>query len=335
MCALSGLCATIGCMDELPERVLRKVGGSAAVDGLASLSAADFTSLMLAVARQRAARETPASLLRRYRSDRFVQPASTGWQLIRAAEDALTAHLLPGTELLTLPPLVPLGTHCVLGPMSQDKVVSTMRAVEVAADPTNALALEAAVRRRASARHAVVRLAALQRVVRAQRPQSGGLPHFSLLGLVTAGRDDGGHRFERAAVAEHVRSLVAGLSAAGFGPAQLALTPLSSAGETIAAAVPAELAGTPVEVVLDRGRQTGRGYYRDVCFKLSVAAADARAEGGPAVQSADAAWAEVGDGGFTDWAARLTASTKERLLISGVGIDRVLMLSAAAPGGAG
>ena len=52
-----------------------------------------------------------------------------------AAPAVLAAHLPPGTELMTLPPMVPLGTHSVLGPMSQDKVVTAMRASEVAADP--------------------------------------------------------------------------------------------------------------------------------------------------------------------------------------------------------
>jgi len=312
-------------MHELPSRVLETIGGQAAVAGLASLSGSDFTILMLEVARQRAVRETPASLLRRYRTDRFVQPAGTGWQLIRAAEDAMTAFLPPGMELLMLPPLVPFGCHAVLGPMSQDKVVTTMRAVEVAADPTNALALEAAVRRRAAESRSVVRLAAFQRVVRAQRPPPGNLPHFSLLGMVTAGRDDGAHRFERQAVGEHARSLVAGLAAAGLDQAQLAVTPLSAAGEAVAAALPAELADAPVEVVLDRDRQAGRGYYRDLCFKLNVAVCDS-AEGTAARQHG-ARWAEVGDGGITDWTARLTASAKERLLISGVGIDRVVGLA--------
>jgi hypothetical protein len=300
-------------MDELPERVLAAIGGTDVVARLASLSGSDFTSLMLAVARRRAAHETPAGLLRRYRSDRFVQPAGTSWRLLRAAEDHMAGHLPPGTELLTLPPLVPLATHAVLGPMSQDKVVTALRASEIAADPTNALALEAAVRRRAGDIGGTVRLAAFQRVVRAPKPPPGFLPHFSLLGLVTAGRDDGGHRFERETVAEHVRSLVAGLAAAGTGPAQLALTPLSRAGETIAAAVTAELAGAPLVIHLDPERQAGRGYYRDLCFKLNVRA-------GPA-------WAEIGDGGFTDWTARLTASAKERLLISGVGIDRVVAMT--------
>ena len=308
-------------MSEVPERVLRAVGGAEVVDRLVGLSGSDFTSVMLEVARRRAARETPASVLRRYRNDRFVQPARTDRQRLQAVEDVLAAHLPPGTELVTLPPLVPLGTHSVLGPMSQDKVVTAMRACEVAADPTNALALEAAARRKAEPA-GPLRLAAFQRVVRAPRPQPGNLPHFSLLGLVTAGRDSGGRRFEREAVAEHIRALVTGLSAAGLGTAQVALTPLSAVGEALAAVMPAELADDPAQVVIDAGRQAGRGYYRDLCFKVNVAA------GGPAGNAAGSSWAEVGDGGFTDWIARLTASTKERLLISGAGIDRIAALAA-------
>jgi hypothetical protein len=215
--------------------------------------------------------------------------------------------------MVTLAPVVPLGTHSALGPVSQDKVITALRACEVAADPTNALALEAAVRR-AGRRDGPVRLAAIQRAVRAQPLTAGHLAHFSLLGLVTAGRDDGGHRFEREAVAEHVRAITAGLSAVPVGIIQLALTPLTPTGEVVAAAVTALLdaADAPVEVVLDHDRKAGRGYYRELCFKINV--------------QANGSSAEVADGGFTDWVARLTASGKERLLISGVGMDRVAAL---------
>ncbi len=116
-----------------------------------------------------------------------------------------------------------------------------------------------------------VRLAAFQRVVRAQQLAGPGyLAHFSLLGLVTAGRDDGGRRFERESAAEHVRALATGLAATGLAPVQLALTPLSEAGEAIAIALPAELAGAPVEIVLDRERVAGRSYYQDLCYKINV-----------------------------------------------------------------
>lgn len=294
-------------------RVLATVGPGV-LDRLTELSGSDFTSLMLEVARRRAARETPATVARRYRSDRFVRPATSPWRQLRDAEDLMTGNLPAQFELLTLAPVVPLGTHSALGTVSQDKVVTAMRACEVAADPTNALALESAVRRLAEPA-GIVRLAAVQRVVRAQQTAPGYLPHFGLLGLATAGRDPGGRRFEHAAVAEQVSALTAGLASAGLAPVRLALTPLSAAGESIAAAVAAELARPPIEIVTDPQRQSGRGYYRDLCYKINVRS------GGQ--------WQEVGDGGFTDWAARLVASSKERLLISGLGIDR---LAAMLPG---
>ena len=289
-------------------RVLATLGDSGVLDRLAELSGSDFTSLMLEVARRRAARETPATVTRRYRTDRFAGPASASFRQLRRAEDLLTGNLPPDFELLTLSPVVPLGTHSVLGTVSQDKVLTAMRACEVAADPTNALALEAAVRRLAEPA-CIVRLAAVQRVVRAQQTAPGYLPHFGLLGMATAGRDPGGRRFERDAVAEHVSALAAGLADAGLAPVQLALTPFSAAGEAVADAVAGELAGPLIEVIADPQRQSGRGYYRDLCFKINVQAAEG--------------WQEVGDGGFTDWAALLTASGKERLLISGLGIDRL------------
>jgi len=300
-------------------RVQRAIGGPEVVERLASLSGSDFTTLMLEVARRRAGAQTPVTVLRRYRSDRFVQPGSLPWHRVRRAEDLLAAGLPAEYEVLTLAPLAPLGTHSALGPVSQDKIVTAMRACETAADPTNALALEAA-RRRIARRDALVRLAAFQRVVRAQQiARAGNFAHFSLLGLVTAGRDDGGHQFEREAVAEHVDAVTAGLRANRFGAIQLALTPLTPTGEAIATDVGALLDATavPVEVILDLDREAGRGYYRELCYKINVFA------GGD--------WAEVGDGGFTDWTALLMASGKERLLISGVGIDRVAALGFDAP----
>lgn len=126
------------------ERVLPQIGGMVTVERLAALSGSDFTSVMLEVTRRRAARETPASVRRRYASDRFTQPGRAPWRSIRQAEGALLGCLPPDVEMLTLAPVVPLGTHSALATVSQHKVLSTIRGCEVAADPTNALALEAA-----------------------------------------------------------------------------------------------------------------------------------------------------------------------------------------------
>jgi hypothetical protein len=308
-------------MDDLTsgalDRVAREIGGMEVVERLAALNGSDFATVMLEVVRHRAARETPASVLRRYTRDRFVRPGNGGpggasWRSRRRAEDLLLGCLPANTEVVALAPLVPLGTHSALGTVSQDKIVTAIRACEVAADPTNALALEAAVRRRDSPAPGTVRLAAIQRVVRAQRFPAGWSAHFGLFAMVTAGRDEGGLRFERAVLAEHLRFAVAGLRAADLSQVQLALTPLSEAGERTVAAVAAELAALPARIVTDHHRATGRGYYRDVCFKVNVLV--------------DGATTEIGDGGLTDWTAKLLANRKERLLISGYGLDRIAAL---------
>jgi hypothetical protein len=295
------------------ERVSREAGGMEVVERLAALSGSDFASVMLEVVRRRAARENPASVLRRYQQDRFVRPGGMPWRAGRRAEDVLLGCLPDDVELVTLAPVVPLGTHSALATVSQHKVMTAIRACEVAADPTNALALEAAARRSGPADGGIVRLAAIQRVLRTQRFPAGWCAHFGLFGMVTAGRDQGDCRFERAALAGHLRFAFAGLQAAGVPRAQVALTPLSEAGEQIVAAVAAALTGLSAEVIMDRDRATGRGYYRDACFKVN-----ALVSGQEAV--------EIGDGGYTDWTARLLASRKERLLISGYGLDRLAML---------
>jgi len=50
-----------------------------------------------------------------------------------------------------------------------------------------------------------------------------------------------------------------------------------------------------------------------VCFKVNALADDAVVE--------------IGDGGFTDWTARLLANGKERLLITGYGTDRLAVVA--------
>lgn len=303
------------------DRVAREIGGMEVVDRLAALSGSDFTSVMLEVVRRRAAGETPATVLRRYQRDRFVRPGGTAWRSGRRAEDVLLGCLSPETEVVPLAPLVPLGTHSTLATVSQHKVVTAIRACEVAADPTNALALEAAARR-TRARSGVVRLAAVQRVVRAQRYPAGWAAHFGLFATVTAGRDQGSLRFELAALGEQLSFAVAALHAAGVEHVQVALTPLSDPGRRIAAATAEALAVTApsADIVMDDERASGRGYYRDLCFKVN-ALVDGAVDG-----TVDGDSEEIGDGGFTDWTAQLLADGKERLLISGYGVDRLASL---------
>lgn len=289
------------------DRVLRKVGGPATLDLLVDLPGADLTTLLLAVTSRRAEKLTAADVIRRRTEDRFVAPGSVGLDRLREAESAVLAAVPAGFERVVLSPLAPLGLCSALGPVHQNKVIGTIRGNEVAADPTNGLALEAAVRRRSSAEP--VRLATVQRVVRAQ--QFGGprsVPHFSLLALVTAGRDPGDLGFERAVAGEQIGALTDAVRRRLKIPVQARLTVLDPRFAAVVEAVRADLP-EEVEVVEDPDRPSGHNYYTGLCFKI--------------FGRADGEWVEFGDGGFVTWTRDLLGNRKERLLIGGLGVDRL------------
>jgi hypothetical protein len=197
----------------------------------------------------------------------------------------------------------------VLGTVDQNKVISTIRNTEVAADPTNGLALEAATRRQRDPRaDAPVRLAALQRVLRAQQfDGSATFAHFALLGLVSAGRDTGGFGFEQRFAVEQLQVVCDAMRAAGAERVELRLTTLETRFVPVTKAIRAALSG--VDVDEDPERSSGRGYYIGLCFKVFTTIAGQRFE--------------VADGGLVDWTQKLLNNRKERLFISGIGIDRL------------
>jgi hypothetical protein len=288
--------------DDGPGRRVLSGPGGAAADVLAGLPGADLTTVQLEVARRRAARLSAADVRRRYGTDRFVAPSPLPFALLRRVEDALLAAA-PTFEPVTLAPLTPLGTHSVVTGLAQHRVVPTGRGTEVAADPTTGLALEAAARRDGPA---TVRLATVQRVVRAQRVAEGLFAHFSLFGAVTAGRDTGNLGFERQHVAEHARLLAAGCRALGASAVELAVTVLDPRFAGLLDDVDVPIRPYPE-------REGGRGgYYEGLCFKVFASF------GGELL--------DVGDGGFTPWTRRLLGNAKERLMTSGLGVDRLATL---------
>ncbi len=265
-------------------RILRTLGGPAVLDDLSRLSGSDLTTVLLALMRRRAGALSGPDVLRRYLSDRFVGPSEVPFAVLRAAEDRLLDALPPDFSVLGLAPVAPLGTCSVVGTVDQNNVLSTVRRSEVAADPTNALALEAAARRSGTAD---VRLAAVQRVARAQRFDGPGrFAHFTLFAAVSAGRDRGSLAFERQHFAEHVEFL-----RAVCGDVEVRVTVLDPRFEVVRGDLPADPSRTS-------------GYYQGLCFKVFLHGE------------------EIGDGGFVDWTQQLLGNRKERLLTTGIGVDR-------------
>jgi hypothetical protein len=300
------------------DRILAEAEGDGLLDVLADqLSGADLTTLLLEVARRRAAKRTPTDVLAQYDRDRFVSPAGVDPSRLRAVEDVALDAVTPAFTPVVIAPLVPLGTHSVLAGVAQNRVVTTVRSTESAADTTTSLALEAAIRRRdllaADPRASeIVRLAATSRVTRAQQfddPHASA--HFSLLGLVSAGRDSGNREFETAAMLDHLGALVTIVLDTTPDRVVVRISDFAGRFGPLIEHVAAELGSPPVSVEPWPNRTAGRDYYPDLCFKLNGTWGDEDVE--------------LADGGLVDWTQRLLGNRKERLLISGLGLERLLL----------
>jgi hypothetical protein len=297
------------------ERVWRRLPNHARQVLEAELSPTDLQTLLIDLARTRASGVDAAGMLRRWKADRFVQPSATDPARLAEIEHQIWRRVL-GTEFvgLALSPVAPLGSSQALGPVDQNRIVSTVRTSEVVSDPTNVLALEAARRRRSLPNRATdaVHLAACHRVVRAQRfrdPETSA--HFQLFALVSSARDRGSARTEAALLITHLDLWRKVLDDA-VGPEQWLF------GWTVIDSQPMrERLNDEVRPALgekslveDPGRTQAIGYYRTAAFKIMI--------------KSERGLEEIGDGGFTDWTAQLVPDAKERCLISCVSTDRLV-----------
>jgi hypothetical protein len=184
------------------------------------------------------------------------------------------------------------------------------------------LALECAIRRRELLRansksSEPVHLAASHRLIRAQKYQDPkSIAHFSAFALCSAGRDQGNLRFELSTLAVHIRFYLKALRVflGPEVPLHLSVTDLNSDPregliETqLFSTIHTEFEG--VDCALDQQRTKGRGYYLELCFHIHAT----DAYGKPL---------ELVDGGSVDWTQKFLSNAKERLIISGIGSERL------------
>jgi len=184
------------------------------------------------------------------------------------------------------------------------------------ADATNVLALESVVRRQEQGFPVEpTHFSVVHRHVRAQEvPKVPGFSaHFSILGLTSAGRDTGSFDFEKENLRRHI-----GFYKTYFeeklrlAPVKIRLKSLGTDGEenrlfqSILSFLEKTEPGWQIEVI--ESKQVEQEYYRGVQFKIVI----------PGFGSEEL---EIADGGFTDWTQRLSGNRKERLLISGMGLE--------------
>ncbi|MCC6363370.1 MAG: hypothetical protein IT165_07570 [Bryobacterales bacterium] len=337
-----------------PSKIVRRIESEAGVPGLWQalahrIPASDLHSLLLEVFQSRAA---GSRLPVPRNASPLLRPSELSARRFAEFDRAAFASA-PEFEAIDLSPVTSFGVSHLLGGQSQNNILTAIRNAEVLGDSTIAMAIEAAGRRQALSD--VVRLCASHRVMRLQPVGFPGFtPHFRLFAMVTAGRDTGSSQFEAAELRVHIRAylrLFDELNRCGFSiqsplvefadmPAveeQLVQSGVSR--EDIRATIRAHWPGgterflSERNIKLDGGspwlealvlrlsqefpiarfrvnmaRLEGLGYYTNFTIRISPLAPDGNRY-------------PVGDGGFTDWTARLMNNRKERLLISGVGSE--------------
>jgi hypothetical protein len=277
---------------------------------------------LLEVYRERSQRVQPSSVLSEFESNRFVRPSAVSPIALAAWEQVAFSQLPTDFEPLTLSPVCPFGTNSSVASVDQNLAVTTSRNTEVVSDSTNVLALECAVRRRELLRvnpksSEPVHLATSHRLLRAQKyddPKS--IAHFSAFALCSAGRDQGNLRFELATLGLHIRFYLTVLRAF-LGPEiplHASVTDFSPAAheelieETLLSEIRKEFRG--VDCALDPARSKGKGYYSDLCFHIYATNSLGKQ-------------LDLVDGGSVNWTQKYLSNAKERLIISGIGSERL------------
>ena len=309
--------------ERLIERIYNSLNNTDTKNFLTNtISSSDLQSLLLDVFYNRSKRVSPSDVLASYTENRFCKkteiPQKSFIDFDHIAYSVLPDHF----EGIELSPVAPLGSVSSFARVHQNNVVSTIRGNEVLSDATNILTLEAALRRKILSsyerRQSVTNLATSSRVLRAQyfdAPVS--FAHFRIFSLATASRDTGAYNFEKESLMVHLEyylNLFEKLSGSGYRFGQIRVN-LISLGKTEATIKNGLINSLTKKYPLynftsELADNEFSEYYQYLRFQIYIT--DKSEE------------LLIVDGGFTDWTQKLLSDKKERLLISGLGTERVI-----------
>jgi hypothetical protein len=301
------------------ERILRKLGTNDIVELLSErISWSELNTLLLKVFKDKTKGSSSSDLLKRYGENRFVHPAAVDAILLKQLEiDVLKIATQHSATAVQLSPVAPVGCSSVVATVDQNKIISALRGTEVVSDATNVLALyisDMIKTKSKDNRENFIHLCTTHRHVRAQYfgDAPGMLPHFHLFCMVTSGVDKGSYSFEMQSFWEHIivyRDILKSLFRSeieiilnahdGYKDTDGLLKRIISYGEE-----------RLVKVNITKTNKDNQ-YYKGLQFTIKTT-----------IQGKEHF---IGDGGFVDWTQKLLNSKKERLLISAIGLDRLLL----------
>ncbi|MFZ2497517.1 MAG: hypothetical protein ACP5N0_14235 [Methanosarcina sp.] len=294
------------------ENVLKKIGNENLIDELTTkLSQSEISTLLLALSKKTANKNTPNDILGKYESNRFVKPSKLNPIKVKQVEILMleTAEA-SGFSSVLLSPASLLGSCSVIAKVDQNNVISATRGLEFISDGTNVLAIYLAngiKNKTIDNTKSPVHLSATCRVTRGQMFRSNEfVPHFGLFTIVSSGKDTGSYGFEKDAIAKHMEFYISYFGDKLGHKLKVSLNVRNGYTDKMGfinrihfhlREIYPHIDFTVNEEVLDNS------YYQGVNFKISVNDV------------------EIVDGGFVDWTQKLLGNKKERLLTSGAGID--------------
>lgn len=287
---------------------------------LNKLSGSALNSLLLEVFRQRVSNINVKNILNDYKKNRFVSPAAidtisflkTEIQLLEVAKE----H---GFKVMELSPLAPLGSTSGVALVDQNKIVSALRGTEVVSDATNVLALEAALdRKERKFDHTDCHYCASHRHVRAQTFSGAGFTaHFKVFCLVSEGKDQGNFLFEKNTMVKHLtlyQDLFVKIYELPRVHVVIKALQHNEEENFLAKSVIEELGGkfSKLDLSYEEVPSRDHRYYKSLRFSINFNHHESHIN--------------IGDGGFVDWAEKLTGNKKERMLTSGLGTELLFKL---------
>ena len=278
------------------------------------LSGSELNTVLLDIFNKRVQQETPSSLLSKYEGNKLVKPALLE-DVLEYKEKELRCYKLiagRGFEPIELSPVAQFGTSSVIATVDQKKVLTSLRNTEVQADPTNAIALHyASLKKKGELDNKTYNYSNISRVIRTQVFNNPNFtPHFTVLALISCGRDTGSFNFEKEELLKLLTTSYEICKSYGVEKIYYEIIPCKgydSQSPLIMESISYVREKNSNLEVLVIAPEHDNNYYHGFRIKQQIVI------GGNTI--------EIADGGLLDWTQQLLTNKKERMMTFGLGIQ--------------
>ena len=306
-------------MSSIIDRILKQSEDKDLLDKLISLSKSDLNSLLLRVFQIQASTIKPIDLLKAFEINRFSIPSEI---------DPIKYHELE-VELLTLAknfdiksillsPAALLSSCSAFSCVDQNNIVSATRGIEILSDPTNMLSIiiGSKLKNKELDNKTPLHFCTTTRVTRAALfPNTKRhFAHFGIFCIVSSGKDTGSYFCEKDLLMKQITYLKELLTEKYNAKLKITLRKRSGYSNNdvffnnMVELIKIKFPDVAFSYEL---KHTDNNYYKGINYKIYM---DMQGE-----------MIEIGDGGFVDWIQQMTNNKKERCLICGIGLDRLLL----------